>query len=388
MLAMNSEGGGMIRVAALALGGLLGLNGAARADITIGAILSITGPVAAQGVGYKNAFDFLPTEIGGQKVTYLIRDDGNDPTAAVTIARKLISEDHVDAIIGPASVGPSSAVMPVTNEAHVVNIMLQPAVFDAKANPYTFDDVQPAQLMIEGVVKNMQSHGAKTVGFIGYSDGWGDQVLGALKTDVSGSGIEIIDEERYARTDTSVQPQVLKAMSKHPDVMMLGGSAVPGALPQIALVQRGYKGQVYNNHGVVSADYIRVGGAAVEGCIAPTGPLVVYDQLTDDNPVKPVATKFMESYVAKFGPQSRNAFAGYTYDAGLLLQAGITAALAAKTQPGTEEFRSAIRQGIEHVSNLVGTHGVYTMKPDDHNGMDSRAMVLVQIQSGAWKLLK
>ncbi len=378
----------MIRVAALALAGLIALGGNARADITIGAILSITGPVAAQGVGYKNAFDFLPTEIGGQKINYLIRDDGNDPTTAVTIARKLISEDHVDAIIGPASVGPSSAVMPVTNEAHVVNIMLQPAVFDAKQNPYTFDDVQPARLMIEGLVKNMQSHGTKTVGFIGYSDGWGDQVLGALKTDVTGSGIEIIDEERYARTDTSVQPQVLKAMSKHPDVMMLGGSAVPGALPQIALVQRGYKGQVYNNHGVVSADYIRVGGAAVEGCIAPTGPLVVYDQLTDDNPVKPVATKFMESYVAKFGPQSRNAFAGYTYDAGLLLQAGINSALAAKTQPGTPEFRSAIRDGMEHVSNLVGTHGVYTMKPDDHNGMDSRAMVLVQIQSGAWKLLK
>ncbi len=378
----------MIRVAALALAGLIALGGNARADITIGAILSITGPVAAQGVGYKNAFDFLPTEIGGQKINYLIRDDGNDPTTAVTIARKLISEDHVDAIIGPASVGPSSAVMPVTNEAHVVNIMLQPAVFDAKQNPYTFDDVQPARLMIEGLVKNMQSHGTKTVGFIGYSDGWGDQVLGALKTDVTGSGIEIIDEERYARTDTSVQPQVLKAMSKHPDVMMLGGSAVPGALPQIALVQRGYKGQVYNNHGVVSADYIRVGGAAVEGCIAPTGPLVVYDQLTDDNPVKPVATKFMESYVAKFGPQSRNAFAGYTYDAGLLLQAGIHSALAAKTQPGTPEFRSAIRDGMEHVSNLVGTHGVYTMKPDDHNGMDSRAMVLVQIQSGAWKLLK
>jgi branched-chain amino acid transport system substrate-binding protein len=374
------------RLAGAALG-LVVIAAPARADIVIGAILSITGPVAAQGVGYKNAFDFLPTEIGGEKITYLIRDDGNDPTAAVTIANKLITEDHVDAIIGPASVGPSSAVMPITNQAHVVNIMLQPAVFDARANPYTFDDVQPARLMIEGLVKNMQAHGAKTVGFIGYSDGWGDQVLGALKQDIAGTSVDLIDEERYARTDTSVQPQVLKAMSKHPDVMMLGGSAVPGALPQIALVQRGYKGQIYNNHGVVSADYIRVGGAAVEGCIAPTGPLVVYDQLSDDNPVKPVATKFMDAYVAKFGPQSRNAFAGYTYDAWLLLQSGITYALT-KAKPGTPEFRSAIRDGVEHVSNLVGTHGVYTMKPDDHNGMDSRAMVLVQIRDGAWKLLK
>ncbi len=373
-------------IAVLAAACVLPLAAPARAQVTIGAILSITGPQAAQGAGYKNAFDLLPTEIAGEKVTYLVRDDGGDPTAAANIARKLITEDHVDALIGPASTAPVSAVLPIATEAHVPMVAMSPYVIDTKTYPFAFDDAQPIKLMVEGVVQTMKAHGAKTTGFIGFGDGWGDWVLGALKEDVAGTGIEVVDEERYARTDTSVQPQVLKALSHHPDVMMLGGSAVPGALPQIALSQRGYKGQVYNNHGVVGPDYIRVGGAAVEGCIAPTGPLVVYDQLPDDNVVKPVATAFMQHYVDKFGPQSRNAFAGYTYDAGLLIAGAIPAALKAG-KPGTPEFRDALRTAIEQTHELVGTHGVYTMSATDHNGMDGRARVMVQVQDGAWKLI-
>ena len=359
----------------------------ARAEIKIGAIISITGPTAAQGVGYKNAFNLLPTEIAGQKVAYLIRDDGADPTAAANIARKLITEDHVDAFIGPATTAPVLAVLPIANEAHVPMIAMSPYVVDTKQYPYAFDNAQPLRLMMEGVVAHMKAHDVKTAGFIGYSDGWGDFVLDALKTDTAGTDIKILDDERYARTDTSVQPQVLKALSRHPDVMVLGGSAAPGALPNIALTQRGFKGQVYNNHGVVSPAYTQIGGAAVEGCIAPTGPLVVYDQLPDSNPVKQVATTFMTNYIAKFGPQSRNAFAGYTYDAGLLVAAGVPAALKAG-QPGTAEFREGLKNGIEQVHGLVGTHGVYDMSPTDHTGMDARARVMVQVKDGAWKLIQ
>ncbi len=360
---------------------------AAHAQITIGAILSITGPTAAQGEGYKNAFELFPATIGGQKVTWLIRDDGNDPTAAVSIAKKLITEDHIDALIGPASVAPDLAVIPIANDAHVPLIAMSPIPLDPKQYPYAFDVAQPAALMVQGVVDHMKAHGVKSVGFIGYSDGWGDQVYNALKQDTAAGGITLLGDERYARTDTSVQPQVLRALSRHPDAMMLGGSATPGALPNIGLTDRGFKGQVYNNHGVVSPEYIRVGGAAVEGCIAPTGPLVVFDQLPDNSPVKPVATAFMQRYIDKFGPKSRNAFAGYSYDAMLLIQAAVPEALT-RAKPGTPEFRAALRDGIEHVHELVGTHGVYDMSPENHNGMDGRARVLVQVKDGAWKLIQ
>ena len=366
---------------------LLPLTAPAHAQIKIGAILSITGPTAAQGVGYKNAFDLMPTEMGGQTVTYLVRDDGGDPTAAVSIARKLITEDHVDAFIGPAISPSVASVLPVATEAKVPMIAMSPTVIDTKTYPYGFDNAQPIKLMMQGVVDNMKAHGVKTTGFIGFSDGWGDNVWNALNADVAGTGIAVEGEERYARSDTSVQPQVLKAMSHHTDAIVLGGSATPGALPNIALTQRGYKGQVYNNHGVVSAEYIRVGGAAVEGCIAPTGPLVVYDQLPDGNPVKTVATAFMGRYVDKFGPKSQNAFAGYSYDAALIIQAAVPAALKAG-KPGTTEFREALRTGMENVHELVGTHGVYSMTPSDHTGMDARSRVMVQIKNGAWTLIQ
>jgi branched-chain amino acid transport system substrate-binding protein len=240
--------------------------------------------------------------------------------------------------------------------------------------------------MIKGVVDNMKAHGVKTVGYIGYSDGFGDQVLDGLKIGAAGSDITVVDDERFARTDTSVQPQVLKVLTHKPDVIMLGGSATPGALPSLALAQRNYKGQVYNNHGVVSPAYIQVGGQAVEGVIAPTGPLVVYDQLPDSNPVKKVATDFMTRYIATFGPQSRNAFAGYSYDAMLIIQAGVPTALKAGA-PGTQAFRDGLRDGMEHVTNLIGTHGVYNMTPDNHNGMDERARVMVQVVNQTWKLM-
>ncbi len=360
---------------------------AAHAQIKIGAIISITGPTAAQGVGYKNAFDLVPTEVAGQTVTYLVRDDGGDPTVAVTIARKLITEDNVDAFIGPAISPSVAAVLPIATEAKVPMVAMSPTVIDTAKYPYGFDNAQPINLMVAGVVELMKARGTKTVSFIGFSDGWGDNVWNALNADIAGSDITVLDEERYGRTDSTVQPQVLKALSHRPDAVMLGGSATPGALPNIALTQRGFKGQIYNNHGVVSAEYIRVGGAAVEGCIAPTGPLVVYDQLPDGNPVKPVATAFMQRYVAKFGPQSRNAFAGYTYDAALIIAAGVPAALKAG-RPGTTAFREALRSGMESVHELIGTHGVYDMTPTDHTGMDARARVMVQVKDGAWTLIQ
>ena len=370
-------------VALLALAGLLQLAAPARAQVKIGAIISITGPTAGQGAGYRNAFELLPAEMAGQRVTYLVRDDGGDPTAAVSIARKLIAEEHVDAIIGPAITPSVQSVLPVSTEAKVPMVAMSPTVIDAKRYPYAFGNAQPIKLMVAGVVEDMKAHGYKTVAFIGFGDGWGDTVWDALNADVAGTGIEVVDEERFSRGDASVQPQVLKAMSHHPDAMMLGGSATPGALPNIALAQRGYKGQVYNNHGVVGSEYIRVGGAAVEGCIAPTGPLMAYERLPDGNLVKPVAAAFMQRYLERFGPQSRNAFAGYTYDAALIIQAGIPAALKAG-KPGTAEFRDGLRDGMEQVRELVGSQGVYNMTPADHTGMDARSRVMVQVKDGAW----
>ena len=362
-------------------------SGAAHAQIKIGAILSISGPAAAMGVGYKGAFDLFPTEIAGQKIEYIIRDDATDASTGFTIAQKMISEDHVDAFIGPSLTATDAAVAPLANQAKVPMIAMAPYEYDPQKQPYTFNDAQPLSLMVAAVFKYMQQHGVKNIGYIGFSDGWGDQVLAATKRAAGSDGISILTDERYARTDTTCEAQALKLISAHPQAVMMGNSATPAALPVVALRHRGYKGTIYGNHGVVSPAFIKVGGAAVEGVIAVTSPVVVTDQLPDSNPVKPVAAAFVKDYAAKFGAQGMSPFAGYSYDAMLLLKAAIPEALKAG-KPGTEEFRVALRELLEKTHELVGVSGVYTMSPTDHNGQDARAAMLVEVQDGAWRAIK
>jgi branched-chain amino acid transport system substrate-binding protein len=367
--------------------GLLGVSAVAQAQIKIGAILSISGPGAAMGVGYKGAFEFFPSEIGGQKVEYIIRDDATDANTGFTIAQKMISEDHIDAFIGPSLTATDAAVAPLANQAHVPMLAMAPYEYDPAKQPYTFNDAQPLSLMVSVVFKYMHQHGVKEIGYIGFSDGWGDQVLSATKSSAQTDDIKILADERYARTDTSAEAQALKLISVHPEAIMMGTSATPAALPVVALRHRGFKGGLYGNHGIVSPAFIKVGGAAVEGVIAVTSPLVVYDQLPDGNPVKPVATAFMADYAAKFGPGGVSPFAGYSYDAMLLLKAAIPIALKV-AKPGTEEFRVALRDALETTHGLVGVSGVYDMSPTNHNGQDDRAAVLVEVKDGAWRAIQ
>jgi branched-chain amino acid transport system substrate-binding protein len=367
--------------------GLLGASATAQAQIKIGAILSISGAAAAMGVGYKGVGDVLTTEIAGLTVEYIVRDDATDANTGFTIAQKMISEDHVDAFIGPSLTATDAAVAPLANQAKVPMIALAPYEYDPAKQPFTFNDAQPLSLMVSVVFAYMQQHGVKNIGYIGFADGWGDQVLAATKLSAASGGIEILADERYARADTTAEAQALKLISVHPQAIMMGNSATPAALPVVALRHRGFKGGIYGNHGIVSPAFIKLGGAAAEGVIADTSPLVVYDQLSDDNVVKPVATAFMADYGKKYGPQSVNPFAGYSYDAALLLKNAIPAALAAG-KPGTEAFRVALRDALEKTHELVGVSGVYTMSPSNHNGQDARAAVLVEVKDGAWRALR
>jgi branched-chain amino acid transport system substrate-binding protein len=374
-------------MAATAVAVMLAATGAAQAQIKLGVILSISGPGAAMGVGYKGAFALLPDEIAGQKVEYVIRDDATDASTGYAIAQKMISEDHVDAFIGPSLSATDAAVAPLANKAKVPMLAMAPYEYDPQKEPYTFNDAQPLSLIVDVIFKYIGKQNVKTIGYIGFSDGWGDQVLAATKTSAAEANIKILTDERYARTDTTCEAQALKLISVHPQAIMMGNSATPATLPVVALRHLGYKGVIYGDHGIVSPAFIKVGGAAVNGVIAATSPVVVADQLADANPIKPVAEKFVKDYMAKFPGQGVGPFAGYSYDAFLLLQAAIPQALKAG-KPGTEEFRVALRDALEKTHEVVGVSGVYNMSPTDHNGQDSRAAVLVEVKDGAWRAMQ
>ena len=360
----------------------------AHAEVTIGVSVGTTGPSASLGVHLANTFSLLPRTLGGEPVRYVLLDDASDPTTAAKNARKLVAEHNVDALMGSSSVPSALQMIQVAADAKTPMITFTP-VFGVTGERlhWTFVVPQPTDLMIGAVAQHMKANNVRTVGYIGFSDAWGDLVYRALETHAAASGYKIVTNERYARADTSVTGQILRIMAAKPDVVVVGGSGTGGALPQIALVERGYKGQIYHNHGTVNAEFIKVGGAKVEGAIAATGPLMVTEELPASHPSKLVSTAFIKHYESAFGAGSRNAFAGYSYDGVALLNAAVPSALK-KAKPGSAEFREALRAALENVKEVVGTHGIYTMTPANHNGVDERARVPVRVEKGAWRLLK
>lgn len=362
--------------------------GTAQAEITIGVSLGSTGPGSSLGIPYKNAFQLVPKTLGGEPVKYIILDDESKPDNAAKNARKFVTEDKVDAMMGSNGVPSAVAMIQVAAETKTPMIALTPVPpLTPDRSQWTFVVPQTTELMMSAVVDHMKAHGVKTVGYIGFSDTWGDLVYNALQTLAPAGGYKLVTNERYGRADTSVTGQVLKVMSANPDAVIVGGSGSPGATPHIALAERGYKGPIYHNHGTVNLPFIQTGKKSVEGAIAPTGALIVPEELPAGFATRAVSLDFTNRYEAAYGAGSRNAFAGYSYDGVLLLNAAVPVALK-KAKPGTPEFREALRAALEGIKNIIGTHGVYNMSSTNHNGLDERARVLVRVENGQWRLMK
>lgn len=359
--------------------------------VKIGLTISKTGPAASLGIPQDNSVPLMPKEAGGQTITYVVLDDGSDTTKGVANMRKLVSDERVDAVIGSSTTPVSLALIEVAAETKTPMISIAGsarivAPMDDKRK-WVFKTAQNDALMAGGIADHMAASGVKTVGFIGFNDAYGDGWLAEITPKLEAKGIKVTATERYARSDTSVTGQALKVIAARPDAVLIAGAGTPAALPQKTLKELGYRGKFYQTHGVANADFLRVGGKDLEGTILPAGPLLVAAQLPDTNGAKAVGLDYTKRYEDKFGPGSLATFGGHAYDASILLANAIPVAL--KTaKPGTPEFRTALRDALEGLKEVVYTHGVATMSPTDHIGQDDRARVMVTIEGGQWKLLR
>lgn len=213
--------------------------GPALADINVGVVFSLTGPAASLGAETRKAIEFLPASLGDEKINYIVLDDATDPTNAVKNTRKLVGEDRVDAIIGPNLITNGMAMVDVANEAKVPMLSIAPIDPAADKRTWAFRVEPTADIMVGRVVEDMKAKGVKTVGFIGFSDSWGELLLKALTQTTEAAGIKVVATERYARTDTSVTGQSLKVLSARPDAVFVGGTGTPATLPQTTLRERG-----------------------------------------------------------------------------------------------------------------------------------------------------
>jgi branched-chain amino acid transport system substrate-binding protein len=374
-------------VAALALS----VGASSAADLTVGFVTSLSGPGASIGIPYEKgilAAHAFAAKVGDVNIKLIRLDDASDPSAASRNARKLVEEEKVDVLMGTSGVPGTTAMATVGAETKTPLISLTPAPAPQHANGQWMISIpQPPPLMVAAVVERMKAAKVTKAAYIGFSDSWGDLVYDGLMKNVQGSSIQVVTNERYARADTSVAGQVLKIVASQPDAVITGGSGTPGALPYIALSQRGFKGGLYGTHALINPDFVRVGGAAVEGVICPTGPVIVAEQLPDSNVTKKVSLAFRDAYQKANNAPTTDAFSAYAFDGWLVMLDAAKRALA-KAQPGTAEFREAFKDAMLTTTEVVGTHGVYNYKPGNVYGVDDRARVLVKLEQGKWKLIE
>ena len=361
----------------------------AAAEIHIGVTLSTTGPGASLGIPAEQALKLWPAELAGEKVRFTILNDGTDPTLATKNTQRLISEDKVDLIIGSSVTPTSLAVVETAGSAQVPVISLAGGgaiVLPADGVRRWAFKLSPTEPISIGLVlDHLVKMKGKTIGTIGITTSYGEGFLKALEAAAPAKGIRIVASERYNQTDASVTAQALKLVAAAPDAIYIFAAGTPGALPQIELAKRGYKGLVYQTQGVANNDFLRIGGKDLDGGFMTVAPVLVADQLPDSNPVKKAAVDFVQRFEARHGPNSRSLFAATAWDALLIVQQAAREAMK-KAKPGTPEFRVALRDAIEGLRDFVGSEGVYTMTPADHNGVDARSQVMVKIENGGWKL--
>ena len=352
-------------------------------EITIGISISTTGPAAALGIPERNALEFVPKEIGGVPLKVIVLDDGGDPTAATTNARRFVTESKADIVMGSSTTPPSIAVSTVANEAGIPHFGLAPFPINEARMKWSVDMPQSIPIMGKVLYEHMKAHAIKTVGYIGYSDSYGDLWVNDFKAQGGPMGLTLVDEERFARPDTSVAGQVLKLVAANPDAILIGASGTAAALPQSALRERGYKGLIYQTHGAASMDFIRIAGPAAEGVIMASGPVMSPETQPDSALTKKPGLALNTAYEAKYGANSRSQFAGHSYDAFEALKRVIPVALKAG-KPGTPEFREGIRQALMSEKEIVASQGVYNWTEKDRNGLDDRSRILLTVKDGKY----
>jgi branched-chain amino acid transport system substrate-binding protein len=378
-------------LAAAALAAVLALPGSPASaqtnEITIGISITTTGPGAPLGIPERNALEFVPKEIGGVPLKVIVLDDGGDPTTATTNARRFVTESKADVIMG-SSITPSTiAVSNVANEAGIPHIGLSPFPITPERMKWSVTMPQPIPIMGKVLYEHMKANNVKTVGYIGYSDSYGDLWFNDFKNQGTPKGLTLVDEERFARPDTSVTGQVLKLLAANPDAVLVGASGTAAGLPQQELRDRGYKGLIYQTHGAASMDFIRIAGKAAEGVLMASGPVMDPEDQPDSALTKKPGTALVTAYEAKYGPNSRSQFAGHSYDAFLVLQRIVPTAL--KTaKPGTPEFREALRQALLTERDIAASQGVYNFTEKDRYGLDDRSRILLTVKDGKYVLVR
>jgi len=251
---------------------------------------------------------------------------------------------------------------------------------------WAFKVVPNDDLMAAAILKYIAKSGIKTLGYIGVSDGYGEGYYKEVSRLAPTLGLTVTTHEVYARADTSVTGQALKVLGTNPDAVFIASAGTPAVLPQEALRSRGYSGKIFQTHGVASEEFIKLGGANVEGAVFTGEAFTIAEDLAAEDPFRKVREELVSAYEKANGAKP-NIFAAHLWDSVALFKRAVPNALKA-AKPGTPEFRAALRDELERGKDVYLNNGLSTMSPTDHNGYDERSAFLIKVEGGKFRLVK
>lgn len=373
--------GGLWLSLALVLSGC-GKEPAAAPEIKVGAIFAITGGASSLGAPEARTAQMLVDKINGeggvngQKIQLIVKDSGSKPETAVSLAKQMIDEDHVVAIIGPSTSGETLAIKSICQEGKTV--LLSCAAAEDIVNPvasYVFKTPQKDSDAARCIFRLMKERGISRVGLITGNDGYGKAGKAQLEklAQAPEYGIEVAISEVYDKADTDLTGVLNKVKTNNVQAV-INWSIVPAqGLVAKNMKQIDLAVPLFQSHGYGNIMYVKAGGEASNGIIFPCGRLLVAESLPDDHPQKAVLMAYKKSYEAKY-KEDASTFGGHAYDALLLLTEAIKKAGSAD--------RSKIRDGLESLKGVVGTAGVFNMSAQDHNGLTIDAFEMLTVKDG------
>jgi branched-chain amino acid transport system substrate-binding protein len=353
--------------------------------IVLGAIVSATGPASFLGEPEKNTFALLEEEINaaggllGRPVRVVVYDDESDVNKCVMAARKLLDQDKAVAVMGPSLSGNTLAVAKFFSRAEVPLISMAAAEKIVRpVDPWVFNTPQLDRHAATTILAHAKAQGYQRLAILTVSDGYGQAGRQVLQELIPAQGFSLVADEVYGPKDTDMTAQLTKIMGTGADAIICWGTNPGPAVVARNRVQLGLSLPLYMSHGVASPKFIELAGDAAEGILLPAGRLVAVDQVPAQDPQKPVLEAYVTAYTQRFGSVP-SSFGGYAHDALRLLATAITKAGSAEP--------AAVRDALENISGFAGVSGVYSYSPENHNGLDERAFLMVQIQNGVWKVV-
>jgi branched-chain amino acid transport system substrate-binding protein len=357
----------------------------------VGAIFSITGPGSSLGIPERDTALMIEADVnakGGVKgpdgkmhpLKLVIYDDASDETKAVLAAKKLIDEDKVTAIVGTTLSGTSLAILDSVQKAEVPLVSCAAAikiVEPAAERKWVFKTPQSDHLIVGVLVDYLKSKGLGKVAWLNVDYAFGQLGWIEFEKAAQKAGLAIAANEKFGQKDVDMTPQLTRVKAAGPQAVIIWSIPPSASIATKNYADLGIKAPLFQSHGVGNKKYIELAGPAANNVTFPAGKLLVAEQLADNDVQKPVLLAYARDFEAKYGP--RNTFGGHAWDAVQLV-------LKALEKAGPD--RAKVRAAIEGTRNFVGITGVFDFSPSDHNGLDRRAVTMIQIADGQWRMAR